>query len=373
MKDPRFDQLAQIILTHSLRLQPAEIVNITADVAALPLAKAIVKQANLLGIFCHVELASQEISRLVLEGLKTDDDGRTEQFLQKRTAWGLRKFEDVAANIFLRAYQNDQELSGIPPNVRQMEARIGKPLKDLIINERRWVLFEYPTPGQAQRAGMSFEQYQDFVFDVSCVDYARMSQDVQPLVALMKRTDRVRLTGPGTDLSFSIRDIPVIPCSGECNIPDGEVFTAPVKDSINGTIAFNTPTIYWGKTITGIRFRLENGRIVQATADTNEETLNKILDTDEGARYVGEFSLGINPRIREPFCNTLFDEKICGSFHFTPGACYAEASNGNDSNIHWDLVAIQRPEYGGGEIWFDDVLIRKDGLFVLPELLSLNP
>jgi aminopeptidase len=373
MNDPRLDQLAQIILSHSLHMTSDEIVNITSDLTALPLASAIVKRANQMGIFATVELTSQELSRQILEGCSTEDAGRTEQFMAKKTAWGLRRFEDIAANIFLRAYSNDQELAGIPPAVRQLEAKIAKPLKDLIINERRWVLFEYPTPGQAQRAGVSFEKYFDFVFDVACVDYVRMSQDVRPLVDLMKKTDRVRLIGPGTDLRFSIKDIPVIPCCGECNIPDGEVFTAPVKESINGTIAINTPTIYWGKTITGIRFELENGRICKATADTNEEALNKVLDTDPGARYIGEFSIGINPKIREPFCNTLFDEKICGSFHFTPGACYAEASNGNDSSVHWDLVTIQRPEYGGGEIWFDDVLIRKDGLFVLPELLSLNP
>lgn len=373
MHDPRHDKLAGIILSHSLRLEPTEIVNINADVSALPLAEAIVRQANQMGVFTQVELSTQTLSRLYLEGLKTDDDGRSEAFLSKKTAWGLRKYEDVAANIYLRAFVNDQELSAIPPSVRQMEGRVGKPLKDLIINERRWVLIEYPTPAQAQRAGMAFEKFYDFVFDVSCVDYGKMSRDVKPLVDRMKNTDRVRLVGPGTDLSFSIRGIPVIPCCGESNIPDGEVFTAPVRDSINGTIAFNTPTIYWGKTITGIRFELENGRIVKATSDTNSDILNRVLDTDEGARYVGEFALGINPRIREPFMNTLFDEKICGSFHFTPGACYDEASNGNDSSIHWDLVAIQRPEYGGGEIWFDDCLVRKDGLFLLPELSDLNP
>ncbi len=373
MQDPRHDDLAGLILNHSLRLQPAEIVNINADIVALPLAEAIVQRANQLGIFTQVELSSQKLSRLGLEGLRTDDSGVSEAFLAKRTAWGLRKYEDVCANIYLRAFANDQELSSVPPAVRQMEARIGKPLKDLIINERRWVLFEYPTPAQAQRAGMPYDRFFDFVFDVSLVDYGKMSQDVKPLVERMQYTDRVRIVGPGTDLSFSIQGIPVIPCCGESNIPDGEVFTAPVRDSVNGTITFNTPTVYWGKTIAGIRFEFENGRIVNAMSDTNQETLNKVLDTDEGARYIGEFALGINPKIREPFMNTLFDEKICGSFHFTPGACYDEASNGNDSSIHWDLVLIQRPEYGGGEIWFDDILVRKDGLFILPELSGLNP
>ncbi|HBP38534.1 MAG TPA: hypothetical protein DD640_07310 [Clostridiales bacterium] len=220
--------------------------------------------------------------------------------------------------------------------------------------------------------GISFDSYFDFVLDVSCVDYAAMQHNTEPLKALMERTDRVRIKGPGTDLAFSIRGIPAIPCCGECNIPDGECFTAPVKDSVEGVITFNTPSIFWGTTFTGIRFEFAGGRIIKATASQNEDLLNKILDTDAGARSVGEFSLGFNPLVREPFCNTLFDEKISGSFHLTPGACYLEAPNGNESAIHWDLVQIQRPEYGGGEIWFDDLLIRKDGLFTVPELYALN-
>ncbi len=373
MHDPRLDQLAQLILDHSLRLQPEEIVQISADITALPLVSALVRQAASRGVFAVPDISTQEISRLLLEGLKTDDSGASERFLQKRTAWGLNRFQDIAASISLRAYQNDQELSGIPAEVRRMEGRIAKPLRDLLINERRWVLFEYPTHGQAQRAGMPYERYFDFVLDVSCVDYAKMARDVKPLVERMKATDRVHIVGPGTDLSFSIKGIPVIPCCGEYNIPDGEVFTAPVRESVNGTLAYNAPTLYWGKTMTGVKLTFENGRIVKATADSNEETLNKVLDSDEGACFIGEFAIGINPMIREPFMNTLFDEKICGSFHFTPGASYHDAPNGNSSTIHWDMVCIQRPEYGGGEIWFDDILVRKDGLFTLPELAGLNP
>lgn len=373
MHDPRLDQLARIILEHSLHLQPEEIVRLQADVTAMPLVAAIVRRANQMGVFVAPDIATQELSRLLLEGLRTDDDGRSERYLQKRTAWGLNRFQDIAASITLRAYQNDQELSAVPAEVRRLEGRIGKPLHDLIINERRWVLFEYPTHGQAQRAGMAYERYFDHVFDVSCVDYAKMANDAKPLVELMKGTDQVHIVGPGTDLRFSIKGIPVIPCCGECNIPDGEVFTAPVRDSVNGTLAYNAPTLYWGKTMTGVRLTFENGRIVRATADSNEETLNKVLDSDEGARFIGEFALGINPMIREPFMNTLFDEKICGSFHFTPGASYDEAPNGNTSTVHWDMVCIQRPEHGGGEIWFDDVLVRKDGVFTLPELSGLNP
>ena len=192
------------------------------------------------------------------------------------------------------------------------------------------------------------------------------------LVELMNRTDKVRIVGKGTDISFSIKDIPAIKCAGEMNIPDGEVYTAPVKDSVNGTIAYNTPTEYQGVTYTDVTLKFENGKIVEATANDNER-VNKVFDTDEGARYVGEFAIGVNPFITKAMKNILFDEKIRGSIHFTPGNAYEDADNGNRSAIHWDLVLIQTEEYGGGEIYFDDVLIRKDGIFVLDELKCLNP
>jgi aminopeptidase len=188
----------------------------------------------------------------------------------------------------------------------------------------------------------------------------------------MDRTDKVRITGPGTDTSFSIKGSPAVKCDGACNIPDGEVYTAPVRESMNGILSFNTPSEEDGFTYENIVFEIKNGKIVKATANDTER-INKYLDTDEGARYFGEFSFGIHPFINKPMKDTLFDEKINGSIHLTPGSCYEEAPNGNKSAIHWDLVLIQRPEYGGGEIWFDDVLIRKDGIFVLPELAGLNP
>ncbi len=198
-----------------------------------------------------------------------------------------------------------------------------------------------------------------------------MSRAMDPLVALMERTDKVHLKGPGTDLTFSIKGMNAIKCDGERNIPDGEVYTAPIRDSINGTLSYNTPSLVAGFRFENIRFTFEHGKIVDAVANDTQR-INQYLDTDEGGRYIGEFSLGVNPNIHTPMCDTLFDEKIAGSIHFTPGNAYDEADNGNRSAIHWDLVLIQTPEYGGGEIYFDDVLIRKDGRFVIPELEGLN-
>ena len=204
------------------------------------------------------------------------------------------------------------------------------------------------------------------------LDYAKMSEAMKPLVELMKKTDRVRLVGPGTDLSFSIKGIPVIPCDGKMNIPDGEIFTAPVRESVNGTIRYNTETLYMGTKFSGLEFTFRDGKIVEAKGNP-QDRLDAVLDSDEGARYVGEFAIGVNPFVRKPMLDTLFDEKIAGSIHFTPGNSYDEAPNGNKSQVHWDIVLIQTKEAGGGEIWFDDTLVRKDGLFVLDSLKGLNP
>ena len=224
----------------------------------------------------------------------------------------------------------------------------------------------------AQQSAMSTEAFEDFFFDVCTLDYAKMDKAMDSLRDLMKRTDKVRLVARGTDISFSIKDIGAIKCSGQCNIPDGEVYSAPVKDSVNGVITYNAPSVQGGVRYENIRLEFKDGKIISATANGTNE-IEKVFDIDEGARYVGEFAIGVNPDVNKPMCDILFDEKIAGSIHFTPGCSYEDCSNGNISALHWDLVLIMTPEFGGGEIYFDDVLVRKDGLFVIPELLCLNP
>jgi aminopeptidase len=240
------------------------------------------------------------------------------------------------------------------------------------VKHTKWVVLRYPSASMAQLANMSTEAFEDFYFDVCNLDYAKMEEAMEPLLQLMKSTDKVRITAPGTDLSFSIKGIGAKKCSGHRNIPDGEVFSAPVRDSVQGTITYNTPSVYSGVTFENISFTFKDGQIVEASSNDTAK-LNEILDSDEGSRYIGEFSLGFNPYILHPMKDTLFDEKIAGSLHFTPGQAYEETDNGNRSAVHWDLVLIQRPEYGGGEVYFDDRLIRKDGMFVIPELETLNP
>ncbi|MCI8429924.1 MAG: aminopeptidase [Lachnospiraceae bacterium] len=276
--------------------------------------------------------------------------------------------------IAVRGSDNVSELSDVPADRMALyEKYYVTPVHhDIRVPKTRWVVLRYPNDAMAQLSGVSTEAFEDFYFKVCNLDYSRMDEAMKPLVKLMEQTDRVRITGPGTDLVFSIKGIPAIPCAGRMNIPDGEVFTAPVRESVNGTLCYNTPSVFQGFTYENIRLTFENGRITDATANDTKR-IRQVFDTDEGARYVGEFAIGVNPYILQPMKDTLFDEKIMGSIHFTPGNCYEEAPNGNTSSIHWDLVLIQRPEYGGGEIYFDDVLIRKDGRFVLPELACLNP
>lgn len=240
------------------------------------------------------------------------------------------------------------------------------------VQNTKWCILRYPTNAMAQMSNMSYEEFEDFYFNVCTIDYAKMSKAMDNLVVLMNKTKNVHIVGPGTDLKFSIDGMLAQKYMGTFNIPDGEVATAPVKTSVNGYITYNTETRYNGILFNNIRFEFENGKIVKATSNETKE-MNEILDTDEGARYIGEFALGLNPYIEKPMCDTLFDEKIKGSFHFTPGEALEESDNGNRSAIHWDIVNIQTPEYGGGEIYFDDVLIRKDGRFVLKELEQLNP
>lgn len=367
MKDPRIDQLAKNLINYSIRLQKGEKVLIENFGLQKELVKALVREAYAAGGYPFVSLKDNDINRSLLLGAQTEQYEMMAQF-------EANVMSNMDAYIGLRAGDNINELADVPAEQMKIEgATIGKKVhREIRVPNTKWVVLRYPSASMAQLARMSTDAFEDFYFNVCNLDYGKMDKAMDNLVELMNRTDKVRLTGPGTDLTFSIKDIPAIKCSGQMNIPDGEVYTAPVRDSINGVLTYNTPSPYQGFTFENVSLKFENGKIVEATSNDSER-LNKILDTDEGARYIGEFAIGVNPYILHPMQDILFDEKIDGSFHFTPGQAYDDAYNGNDSNIHWDMVNIQRPDYGGGEIYFDDVLIRKDGKFVIPELEVLNP
>ncbi len=284
----------------------------------------------------------------------------------------MHRMKRVDAYIAMRGSFNTSETSDVPSDLMAMYSKTLRPVLNYRVNKTRWCVLRWPTPSMAQAAGMSTEAFEDFYFDVCTMDYARMARAMAPLERRMVSADRVVLKGPGTDLRFSIRGIGAKMCKGDRNIPDGEVFSCPVKNSVEGVIQFNTPTIYSGTRFENVRLEFREGKITGASSSQTKR-LNEILDTDPGARYVGEFSLGFNPYIMNPMCDILFDEKIAGSLHFTPGQAYEDCGNGNRSAIHWDMVLIQRPEWGGGEVWFDGKLIRKNGVFLPKDLLGLNP
>ncbi len=366
--DTRIRTLAKGLVNYSCRVTGGDRVYIhyTGE-STRQLAKELVREVYAAGGIPFVHYTDPQLQRAWLMEC-------TKEQLELMAQVDALEMSRMDCYIGIRGSGNVSELSDVPAERMALyEQYYSTPVHhDIRVPKTRWVVLRYPNDAMAQLSGTSTEDFEDFYFRVCNLDYSRMAEAMKPLVELMERTDRVRLTGPGTDLAFSIRGIPAIPCAGECNIPDGEVYTAPVRESVNGTISYNTPSVYQGFTYEKIRLTFENGKIVKAEANDTER-INQVFDTDEGARYVGEFAIGVNPHILKPMKDTLFDEKIMGSIHFTPGNCYEEAKNGNRSSIHWDLVLIQRPEYGGGEIWFDGRLIRKDGRFVLPELECLNP
>jgi aminopeptidase len=364
MRDPRVETLAGNLLDYSLGLQPGERVLIEGESGSLDLMVALVEAAYRRGAVPFVHLGDSRLHRAWLLGA-------SRQQMDLRVFWEMDRLKDLDASVSIMAGNNATELADVPGKALVASRLANKPLMDMYL-AKKWVLLRFPTPSAAQAAGMSTEGFEDFCLDVSTLDYARMDRAMDPLVDLIGRTDRVRVVSPGTDIEFSVKGIPVLKASGQNNIPDGEVFTAPVRESVNGTVLFNAPSLEDGTTYERVRLTLEGGRIMDA--DANEpERLRQMLDTDEGARYLGEFALGLNPLIKRPMKDTLYDEKIGGSLHFAIGRAYDEADNSNRSGIHWDLVLIQTPEWGGGEVYFDGALVRKDGRFVRPELEGLNP
>ena len=301
-------------------------------------------------------------------------ENATEEQIKLYAKYDKIRMRDMDAYIGIRASSNTSELSNIDTKIINMYNKYYTvPVHfEERVKRTKWCILRYPNNSMAQMSKMSLEEFEDFYFKVCNLDYEKMSKAMDNLKKLMDKTDIVHIVGPGTDLTFSIKGIPSKKYMGTFNIPDGEVATAPIKDSVNGYITYNTETSYNGYVFNNIKFEFKNGKIIQATAN-NTDMLNKILDTDNGARYIGEFAIGLNPYIEKPIGDTLFDEKIKGSFHFTPGDSLEESDNGNRSSIHWDIVNIQTEEYGGGCIFFDDVLVRKDGIFVLNELKALNP
>jgi aminopeptidase len=367
LKDPRIEKLANSLINYSIALKPGEKILIEVIGSELPLAQALVRHAYKAGGVPFVSVINHTLMRDLLKELTVEQ-------AEAMTRWDLARMKEMQAYIGIRASENANEWADVPSEALKTYSSYYQ--KKVHIEQRvphtRWCVLRYPNASMAQLATMSLESFEDYYFNVCNLDYSKMSRAMDPLKSLMEKTDRVRILGPGTDLVFSIKGMPAIKCDGLMNIPDGEIYSAPLKESVNGRITYNTPSLFQGFTYENIVLEFKNGKIIKAIANDTQR-IEDIFNTDEGARYVGEFAIAVNPYILTPMKDTLFDEKIDGSFHFTPGSCYDDCYNGNKSAIHWDLVCIQRPEYGGGEIFFDEKLVRKNGRFVLPELQVLNP
>ena len=364
MHDERFDKLAKLLVEYSIRLKRNETVLIEAIDIPDEMTAALIRAARNAGGVPFAQVYHARVNRaLALEA--------SDRQLNIMATHELARMKRMNAYIAMRGSNNITELADVPAEKMQLIGKKMRPVQDQRVKRTKWVVLRWPTPSMAQLAGMSTEAFEDFFFDVCTFDYRKLQPGMKALKGLMERTDRVQIKGPGTDLNFSIKGIPAVVCGGDRNIPDGEVFTAPVKESVEGQLTFNAPSIYQGTAFDGIQLNFKRGKIVDASGNETKK-LNKILDSDTGARYIGEFSLGFNPRVFQPMRDILFDEKIAGSFHFTPGQAYEEADNGNRSQVHWDMVSIQRPDYGGGEIYFDGKLIRKNGEFLPKQLRSLN-
>lgn len=361
----KIEELSRNIVDYSIDVKNKEKVLISAPIDAKPLIHSLINKIIEKGGIPFVKITDNSIQASLLE--KTNDD-RIKELVNHS------KFEVDSYDSFIniRYITNDYEQINVNPLTRKKIGYAAKKIDYIKINKRKWVLLNYPSTTDAHKAKMNTTDYEKYAFDVMTINYRELAEMVKPLKELMEKTDKVRITGKDTDLTFSIKNIPIIPCCGRSNLPDGEIYTAPVKNSVNGKITYNVNSPYNGNIFKNVSLTFKDGKIIEAKCSGDNDKLNEIFDTDEGARYVGEFSLGLNPKIIHPMGDILYDEKIIGSIHFTPGSAYEDAFNGNESSIHWDLVLIQREEYGGGDIYFDDVLIRKNGVFVLPELIHLN-
>jgi aminopeptidase len=365
MKDQRITDLAEVLVNYSTRVKKGDVVLISAaGFESAPLVQELYTLCLKKGAaYVEYEFSVPEINRHFYNNASKNQLGFFPQhkldFMKRATVYiGI----SAAENSMVMAQANQKSMISW--------SKVVRPIIDQRVKHTRWVITRYPTHGAAQEAKMSLEEYEDYLFAACCIDWGAESRKQEKLKKMMDRAGKVRIVASDTDLCFSIKGLPGIKCDGRFNIPDGEVFTAPLKESVEGHITYNCPTIYQGKEFNNIRLEFSKGKIVKATAPGMDSQLNGILDTDPGARYIGEFAIGVNPMIREPMRNILFDEKIFGSIHFTPGQCYDECDNGNRSAVHWDMVKLLKDD---GEIWFDKTLIQKNGRFVHPALLELNP
>jgi len=373
MEFDRLDVLAERMANYSLKMKRGERCLIAAGHSAMPLVKAFAEACVQAGAIPITYFMDEEITRLFLVSLPQDDDKILTEAIGTYVNPLHLMMDGVESVVIIRSKETDTPYAGATgKTLMAYQQQFGR-LFHRFTNEKKWIVLDWPTILQAEKAGMTYAEFYKFVMDISLVDYAAMYTAALPAKAILDAADRVQIKGPGTDLRFSKKGINTIIGAAANSYPDGELYTAPVRDSVEGYVTFTVPSIYMGQTFEGIHLEFKKGQIIKATCQKgSEEALNAIFKTDEGASYIGEFALGINPNVCQPMNDIHYDEKIAGSFHFTPGNCYNDAYNGNRSAIHWDQVCMQDLAHGGGEIWLDGQLLRKDGVFVMEGFRALN-
>lgn len=368
--DERITRLAENLIKNSVKLKKGEQIYIEAiGLSTMPLVQELVKAATKAGGVPFYYFNEQALQKAFIENASVAQ-------MKAQAEIHKQLMSNSQAYIGVRGNDDLFKMSAVDPEkMNNYQKYYWNPVhSEIRVPQTKWCVLRYPNAAFAAMSKMALEDFEDFYFDACLVDYVKMGQAMKPLKKLMDKTKKVRIVAPGTEVEFSIAGIKSIICDGQMNIPDGEVYTAPVKDSINGVIQFNTDTTYMGAVFSNIRLVFKDGKIVEGHSMINDDKFQKILNIDEGSRYMGEFALGVNPFVTQPMLDILFDEKISGSFHMAIGNSYEDdTNNGNKSAIHWDLVQMQDAEHGGGEIFFDEVLVRKNGRFVLPELIGLNP
>ena len=366
MRDERLEKLAKLLVNYSTEVKPGDFVYIRADEVATPWAKAVTREAVKAGGHVEVVLTSDEISEVILKE-STEDQLKIGNLINETllaradvwlTAWGSRNVK-YASNV------SSEKIKFSAIGAKGWRKFYSERMGD---GSLRWCGTQFPTMGDAQEAGMSLEEYEDFVYGAGLLhmedpvkEWKRISLEQARWIAYLNTKKSIRIVAEETDVTASVEGRTWENCDGKVNFPDGEIFTSPVEDAVNGHVYFEFPLIYSGKEIQGIRIKIENGRIVEASAEKGEELLSTILDTDEGARTFGELAIGTNYGIKNISKNILFDEKIGGTFHMAIGDSFPEAGGQNRSVIHWDMIGELRRN---GKIYADGELFHENGQFI---------
>jgi len=355
-------KMATLILEHSTQVQENENVMVQLiGLNGINLLRALVEQIREKGAHPFVQIEDTETQKILVQ------KGDVAFWSNQAKVDQLPLMEQMDVFIGIRASENiyENSLASKEANEAYSMHFLHPVHFEERVNNTKWCIMRYPSPSFAMNAKMPTREFTNFYYNACLVDYAKLKSAMEPLEKRLRATDFIHLKGEGTDIKFSVKGQNWVPCFGSHNIPDGEIFTSPIIDSVNGHITY-APSVYQGKPFEFVKLTVENGVVIDFNS-SNNDALKDILDTDDGSRRFGEFSFGTNPVIESPMYDILFDEKIYGSNHLTLGKDYEIAPNGNSSNIHWDLVCI------GADVYLDGELIRKGREFVLDDLKGLNP